>query len=520
LVGGISLDVTARKEAEAALRQGEALFRGVVQECSDGIAVTDEQGRVVIWNEAQARITGLPSAQVQGRSIVDVLFELTPRAKRDGERLDDLRRVVRAALERGEMPWLNQVVERKLERPDGTYRFVRSVMFTIETQQGFALASTTRDITAHKRVEAALREKQQLLTGVINHSPNIITLMDREGRYLLVNHSTAELLGCSEADLVGKTFAEVLPPETATLFMERLQTVLETQSALQVEDFMPAPDGERAYNTTLFPLYDDQGDIYAVGGLALDITARVQAEQEVARYAAELERSNQELEQFAYITSHDLREPLRMVKGYLDLLGRRYREELDASAQEFIDYAVDGAERMQEMIRALLRLSRVKTRGEAFAPTDVEAVLARTLNTLRRSIKDAGAEVTHDPLPTLMADGAQLTQVLQNLITNGIKFCREDEPPRVHVSAQREGDEWVFSVADNGIGIDPEQADRLFQIFQRLHTRAEYEGLGIGLVLCRRIVERHGGRIWVESAPGQGATFYFTLPDRGKSAHG
>ena len=363
-------------------------------------------------------------------------------------------------------------------------------------------------------------EKSFMLMGIIDHSPNIISLMDREGRYLMVNRATTELLGCSEADLVGKTFAEVLPHETATLFMERLRIVLETQRVLQVEDSIPAPGGEHAYSTTLFPLYDDQGDIYAVGGLALDITARVRAEREVARYAAELERSNQELEQFAYITSHDLREPLRMVKGYLDLLGRRYRDELDAPAREFIDYAVDGAERMQEMIRALLRLSRVGTRGQAFALADVEDILARTLKALSRSIADAGAEVTHDPLPTVMADGAQLTQVLQNLIANGIKFCREDVPPRVHVSVQRKEGEWVFAVVDNGIGIDPEQADRLFQIFQRLHTRDEYEGLGIGLALCRRIVERHGGRIWVESEPGQGATFYFTLPDRGGSAHG
>jgi len=260
--------------------------------------------------------------------------------------------------------------------------------------------------------------------------------------------------------------------------------------------------------------------LYTAAEMIGNYIARMRSEEKLKQYAADLKRSNEDLQQFAYVISHDLQEPARMVKGYMDLLAQRCGDQLDAKAGEYVAYAVDGAERMQEMIRALLRLSRVKTRGEAFAPTDVEAVLARTLNTLRRSIKDAGAEVTHDPLPTLMADGAQLTQVLQNLITNGIKFCREDEPPRVHVSAQREGDEWVFSVADNGIGIDPEQADRLFQIFQRLHTRREYPGTGIGLALCRRIVERHGGRIWVESEPGQGATFYFTLPDREESVGG
>jgi len=469
LVGGVSLDITARKQAEAALKEGEALFRGVVRESSDGIIVTDERGKIVVWNRAQARITGLPPSEALGRSIVDVLFELTPQAQRDDEQFDYLGHYIQTALETGKTPWSNQMVERRLERPGGACRFTRSAIFTIKTRRGFALASTTRDVTAHKRLEAALQEKHQQLMGIISRSPNIITLMDREGRYLLVNRATAELLGCSEADLVGKTFAEVLPPETATLFMERLRTVLETQSTLQVEDIIPALAGEhaheRAYTTTLFPLHDLQGDVYAVGGLALDITERVRAEREIERYAAELERSNQDLEQFAYVISHDLREPLRMVTGYLALLERRYRGELDEPACEFLDYALDGAERMQEMIRALLNLSRVGTRGRAFAPTDVEAVLARAQQALGRAIEEAGAEVTHDPLPMVMADEAQLVQVLQNLIANGIKFCWEDTLPRVHVSAQRGEGEWVFAVADNGIGTDPGQAERMFRFF-------------------------------------------------------
>jgi light-regulated signal transduction histidine kinase (bacteriophytochrome) len=172
---------------------------------------------------------------------------------------------------------------------------------------------------------------------------------------------------------------------------------------------------------------------------------------------------------------------------------------------------------MQEMINALLELSRVGTRGEAPAPTDVEAVIERTLKVLKRAIEETEAEVTHDPLPTVMADEAQLAQVFQNLIANAIKFRREGVPPRVHISAEQRGDEWMFSVADNGIGIDPDQAERIFQIFQRLHTREEYEGTGIGLALCKRIVERHGGRIWVASEVGHGSTFTFTLPARPKA---
>jgi signal transduction histidine kinase/AmiR/NasT family two-component response regulator len=249
----------------------------------------------------------------------------------------------------------------------------------------------------------------------------------------------------------------------------------------------------------------------AFGDMAAIALRRVQAEEAIERYAADLERSNEDLEQFAYVISHDLREPVRMIRSFLQLLEDRFGDRLPPKAQEYVAYAVDGAGRMHEMIGALLDLSRVGTRGKDPAPTEVEAVLERTLKSLGRVIEEAGAEVTHAPLPTVLADRAQLAQVFQNLIANGIKFCREGVPPRVHVSAEREGDEWLFSVADNGIGIDLEQAGRLFQIFQRLHTAEEYPGTGIGLALCRRIVERHGGRIWVESEPGRGSTFFFTL---------
>jgi light-regulated signal transduction histidine kinase (bacteriophytochrome) len=244
---------------------------------------------------------------------------------------------------------------------------------------------------------------------------------------------------------------------------------------------------------------------------------RKRAEEELEHHAAELERSNQDLEQFAYAISHDLQAPLRTTKGYLALLKQRCDDRLGDKGNEYIDRTVDIAGRMQEMIEALLDLSRVGTRGEKFTPVDGESILEHVLGDLGLEIKETNAEVSYGPLPTVMADRAQLAQVFQNLIANAIKFRREDVPPHVHVSAEREGDEWVFSVEDNGIGIDPEQADRIFQVFQRLHTDEEYPGLGIGLALCKRIVERHGGRIWVESDVGEGSTFAFTLPARPKT---
>jgi hypothetical protein len=224
-----------------------------------------------------------------------------------------------------------------------------------------------------------------------------------------------------------------------------------------------------------------------------------------------LKRSNEDLQQFAYVASHDLQEPLRMITGYTSLLARRYRGKLDKDADEFISYAVDGAKRMQGLIQDLLSYSRVGTQGKAFELTDCEVVLTRTLASLQAAIEESGATVTHEPLPTVVADQTQLGQLFQNLIGNAIKY-RNSRPPEVHVSCTRTASEWAFAVKDNGIGIDPRYAARIFVIFQRLHTREEYPGTGIGLAVCKKIVERHGGNIWMESRPGDGATFYFTLP--------
>lgn len=250
-------------------------------------------------------------------------------------------------------------------------------------------------------------------------------------------------------------------------------------------------------------------------GVNMDITPRKRVEEALAQKTAELERSNAELEQFAYIASHDLQEPLRMVTSYIQLIEESYRDQLDAEGQEFLHYAVDGATRMKTLINDLLQYSRVGRLGKELTPTDTEKVLRRVLTNLQIAIEENHATVTHDPLPEVMADDVQLEQVIQNLIGNAIKF-HGNVYPVVHIRARREGNVWLFSVCDNGIGIDPRHYERIFLIFQRLHPREKYPGTGIGLAICKRVIERHGGKIWVESLPGKGSTFYFTIPMKGK----
>jgi light-regulated signal transduction histidine kinase (bacteriophytochrome) len=245
--------------------------------------------------------------------------------------------------------------------------------------------------------------------------------------------------------------------------------------------------------------------------------ARDELEDRVRERTAELTRSNELLEEFAYVASHDLQEPLRMVTNFLQLLSERYGDKLDGTGHEFIGFAVGGAERMQKLIQGLLAYSRVGRHGKELAPVSCEAVLEHALTNLHPALAEADARVTHDPLPTVDGDESQLVQLFQNLIGNAIKF-RRGERPRIHVAAEREGESWLFRVGDNGIGIEPQHSTRIFRIFQRLHTREEYPGTGIGLAICKRIVERHHGRIWVESVPGQGSTFCFTIGSAAREA--
>lgn len=350
-----------------------------------------------------------------------------------------------------------------------------------------------------------------LFRALLDSTTDAVFIKDLAGRYVYINPAGASFLGLKADDVVGKTDLEVFTRETALAIMESDQRVI-AEGRTQSFDEVGTADGvTRVFTSTKGVCRDSGGRIAGLFGISRDITERKEAEREMARLAEELRRSNAELERFAYVASHDLQEPLRIVTSYVQLLARRYRGRLDQDADEFIAYAVDGANRMKRLIQDLLAYARIGSKGAQPEPVDLGEVLRHVLEALRMQLQDGGATVEPGPLPTVLADPVQMEQLLQNLISNAVKFHGSD-PPVVRIAAEQRADKWEVSVADNGIGIDPQFFDRIFIVFQRLHGMSEYSGTGIGLAICKKIVERHGGRIWVESKPGKGSTFRFTLP--------
>ena len=341
-----------------------------------------------------------------------------------------------------------------------------------------------------------------------------MVVVNQGGEIVLLNVQAEKQFGYHRDELVGQKVTNIIPEGFAErIIADALRSTadaLAQQIGTGIELTARRKDGtEFPIEIMLSPLENAEGTL--VTAAIRDITARKAAEADLLNKVQELNRSNEELGQFAYIASHDLQEPLRMVASYTQLLSRRYKGKLDSDADEFIAFAVDGAGRMQRLIQDLLSYSRVSSKGQDLLEISSEDAFQQALVNLRGAIADSGALVTHDPLPAVLADEIQLTQLFQNLVGNAIKY-QSPGIPRVHVSATRnDGKKWIFSVKDNGLGIAPEYFDRIFGMFQRLHKREEFAGTGIGLAICKKIVERHGGNISVESEPGKGSTFSFAL---------
>lgn len=366
----------------------------------------------------------------------------------------------------------------------------------------------------HKASEEMEKVQSKVLETLIEFAPDAFVFTKGDGKIVLVNEQTEKYFGYHRDELLGQ-LVEVLIPERfkdihARHRADYMSCLKSRPMGTRMDIYGKRKDGtEFPIDVSLSPVKTHDGVLVAC--IIRDITERKKFEETLLSQKAELERSNAELERFAYVASHDLQEPLRMVTGYTQLIAKRYKGKLDTDADEFIQYAVDGAVRMQRLINDLLAYSRLGSKGQQFEKVDTIAALQEALSNLEVTIKENNADITYDPLPLIIADKLQIVQLFQNLISNPIKF-KGCDPPKIHVSATFNNNEWLFSIKDNGIGFEPKYLDRIFVIFQRLHSPGEYPGTGIGLAICKKILEHHGGRIWAESQVGSGATFYFTIP--------
>jgi PAS domain S-box-containing protein len=501
-------DIGERKQAEQALRR----LADIIDASGDAIFATTPSGEITSWNAGAEQLYGYDAREAMGTSVRMLVgpdrpadFDVLARAL-NGSRLDDY--------------------ETDQLRKDGTHVPVSLSISPIRGSSG-ALAGASviaRDRTERKRAEEALREVQEGFRTAFEDAPIGMALFSvdptADGRLLQVNSSLCDITGYSVDELLRTSLHTVSHPRDQAEELALAEDLLAGRIPnYQLEKRFLRRDGTPVWVMhNVSTVHDPSGRMLYGIAQVQDISERKRAEERLSRVAAELElraieleRSNADLGQFAYVASHDLSEPLRMVSSYVQLLERRYSDQLDPDAHEFIDFAVDGVNRMQRLIDDLLAYSRVGTSEYRLEPVDLAALVDDTLGGMRATVGESGAIVTKDGLPTVVGDPGQLRQLFQNLIANGIKFV-EDGPPRIHVSAQRDGREWHFAVADNGIGIDPNHAERIFAVFKRLHGREAYPGSGIGLSICKRIVERHHGRIWVEQNEGGGSRFCFTIP--------
>jgi len=530
--------VIERKRAEQHLMRSEDRFRGLVEMSPEAIAVYAGEGRIVLANAAAAKLIGASGPdQLIDKTVWDFVHP--------DDRDVISRRGRRLATGKGTLP----AAELRFVRLDGEEVIVESIARRINFEGRPAVQVSARDITERRRMQAELQDSEKRYRLLFQESPvalweeeftevkRFCDALRRRGvrdlrkyfdrrpaavarcremvKVMAVNAAALRLYEAETKEAFAAGIGPTLIEESFDAFKEQLVALASGETLFEANVMTSALTGRRLDITLRCRVAPGhENTLSRIFVSALPTAELRQAEQVMARLVRDLERTRQDLEQFAYVASHDLQEPLRMVSSYLQLIERRYKGRLDGDADDFINFAVDGARRMQTLIGDLLAYSRIGTRGKAFGPTDFNEVIDCVAEAIREPLESAHVKLTRDPLPTLIADATQVEQLFQHLIGNAVKFGN-GRRPRIHVGAQEKDGDWVFSVRDNGIGIDPRYAERIFVIFQRLHGRDEYPGTGMGLAICKRIVERRGGRIWVESHPGKGSTFYFTMPQRG-----
>ncbi|WP_207586253.1 PAS domain S-box protein [Halomontanus rarus] len=505
-------DITEQKERERYLRDAKAQLEAATEAGAIGTWEWDIPADQFVTGASFARRFGVdPEAAREGvplERITDSIHEA------DRERV--IEKIEAAMADCGEYE-----AEYRVWNADGELRWVVARGHVECDAEGnpISFPGALADITKRKQAERALEKQRRQLETLFQVLPVGVVVAEADGNLVKANETAKEIWGGDVFDAADVAdydrytawwadTGERVDPEEWTMAQVLRDEAVSEPNVYEIETV----DGERRVIMEHgMPVRNERGEVSRAVVTLTDITERREYQRKLEETISKLEESNERLEQFAYAASHDLQEPLRMVSSYLQLIERRYDDAFDDDGEEFLAFAIDGAERMRGMIEGLLEYSRIETRGEAFEPVDLDTVLEDVLDDLQMKIEESDAKITADSLPRVQGDAGQLRQVFQNLLSNAITYSG-DEPPRVHVSAERDGRQWTVSVRDEGIGIDPNDADRIFEVFHRLHGREEYPGAGIGLALCQRIVERHAGEIRVDSEPGAGATFSFTLP--------
>ena len=486
-------------------KESGAKFRGLLEAAPDAMIVVNERGEIVLLNLQAEKQFGYRRDELLGKMVNSIV----PRGFAERLVADGLRSAEDALAQQ-----IGTGIELTARRKDGSEFPIEIMLSPLRSAEGILVTAAIRNISVRKDAERHLVQMENKYRGLLEAAPDAMVVVNQAGKIVLLNLQAETQFGYRRDELIGQKMSNIVPagfPER--LVADSLRSAadaLAQQIGTGIELTARRKDGsEFPIEIMLSPL--ESADGVLVTAAIRDITARKKSEAQLLEKVKELNRSNEELQQFAYIASHDLQEPLRMVASYTALLANRYKGKLDSDADDFIAFAVDGASRMQLLIRDLLAYSRVGSKGKELVDTSSEAALQQAIRNLRGAIEGSGALVTHDALPAVMADEMQLTQLFQNLVGNAIKYRRAGVP-RVHITAvPDDANKWMFSVQDNGLGIEPQFFERIFGVFQRLHKREEFDGTGIGLAICKKIVERHGGAISVESTLGEGSTFHFPL---------
>ncbi len=482
-----------------------SILKGILDNMADGIISINSRGIILSVNPSAIRMFGYSEKEMLGENVKMLMPQ--PYQNEHDDYLDCYHKTgVKKIIGIGrEVPG---------KRKDGSL-FPMELSVTETIVEGVStFTGISRDITDRKRAEAQIEEALSFNELITNHIPDLIFVKDSEFKIVEANHAFLNMYPeFMREQVIGSTTLEKYKPEEVKQFLEQDRIAFK-EGYSEVEESIQFPDGEQCLLfTQKIRFSDNNGDQYILG-ISRDITEQKLAEERLKNKTEELQRSNEELERFAYVASHDLQEPLRMVASYTGLLASRYKDKLDDDANDFINYAIDGAKRMQTLINDLLAFSRLNAIVGEFTLVDTDTMVEDLLNTLSHSYnQEENVSITKETLPKVKGLEPLLRQLFQNLITNAAKYSESDKKNDIHISAKKIGDHWKFSISDTGIGIAEEFHEKIFVIFKRLHGRGEYSGTGIGLALCKKIVSFHEGKIWVDSSSGKGATFHFTLPE-------